>query len=504
MSTVHFDKINEAIVRVTSDDQGAMMELSEAFTFYVDGYKFMPAYRNKFWDGKLRLYDVRTGNLPYGLVHKALKITNSRGYNIEISDELSPSDPPSELEILKFISSLDIRHGGAPIEPRDYQIRAVVKSIQDGRKLIVSPTGSGKSLIIYLVLRYFLENSEESECGLVIVPTTSLVEQMAKDFADYSSHDNDFDAEEEVHKIYSGKQKDTHKRITITTWQTAVKCPRTWFLKYGMVVGDEAHGFKAKSLSQIMNSCVNAYYRIGATGTLDGLQCNELQLIGHFGPIYKVISTKDLIDNKTLADLKINCLVLQHGDEISKVVAKMDYKSEIATIVEHPQRNKFIKNLALDQKGNTLVLFNYVEKHGKPLYESILEAAHKDREVFYVSGEVKTEDRELIRALTEKESNAIIVASTQCFSTGINIKSLNNIIFAAPTKSQIRVLQSIGRGLRKSKDGKGTVVYDITDNFQWKKKKNYTLNHGVERVKIYAKEGFDYQIFEIPMDSPKV
>jgi superfamily II DNA or RNA helicase len=478
------------------------MDLGEAFTFWVDGYKFTPAYKNKFWDGKIRLFNVRTGELPFGLVSKALRICKERGYTVEISEELIPPPSPSEIEILKFIATLDLRAGGLKIEPRDYQIEAVTKAIQDGRKIIVSPTGSGKSLIIYIFLRWFLAQSESS--AMVVVPTTSLVEQMSKDFADYSSHDDDFDANEEVHGIYSGKERETKSRVVVTTWQTAIKCPRDWFLKFDCVIGDEAHNFKAKSLTTIMNNCVNAHYRIGTTGTLDGSTCNELVLIGLFGPVYKVISTKDLIENETLANLKIKCIVLNHGDEISKVVSRMDYKSEISTIVEHPTRNQFIKNLALDQKGNTLVLFNFVHKHGKPLHKLIEAEAAEDRQVFYVSGEVKTEDRELIRELTEQESNAIIVASTACFSTGINIKSLNNIIFAAPNKSQIRVLQSIGRGLRRSKDGRGTTVYDIADNFQWRKRKNYTLSHGVERVKIYAKEGFDYKIIEVPMSTPNI
>jgi len=267
-----------------------------------------------------------------------------------------------------------------------------------------------------------------------------------------------------------------------------------------MVIGDEAHLFKAKSLNTIMQNLVNASYRIGATGTLDGSECNELVLIGNFGPTYRVTTTKELIKDETLAALKIKCLVLQHDAELCKAVTKMNYQAEINTIVEHPNRNAFITKLALDQTGNTLVLFNLVHKHGKPLHAMISEAAIEGRHIFYVSGEVAVEDRERIREITEGETNAIIVASSQTFSTGINIKNLHNIIFSAPSKSQIRVLQSIGRGLRVADDGRHTTVYDLCDDFSGgRKKKNYTLKHGQSRIEMYLKEGFDYSIYNVPL-----
>ena len=498
MSQLQFHKVNESILRVSSNDSGILMELAEHFTFMAEGYKFIPSFRNKMWDGKIRLYDSRTGKLPYGLLFDALKFAKSRDYSIELSHEIVSRVPPSIDELKAFAASLKITNGASTISPRDYQLDAYCHACTEGRSLIISPTGSGKSLIIYLTVRWFLEHHDEKV--LLVVPTTSLVEQMTKDFADYSTTDDSFNAEEEIHKIYSGKEKNNFdSRIVITTWQSAITCPTPWFREYGMVIGDEAHLFKAKSLNTIMAACVNASYRIGATGTLDGSQCNERVLVGNFGPVHKVISTKELIDNNTLADLKVKCIVLNHTDELKKSVSKMDYKGEIDTLVSLQSRNNFIAKLAVDQTGNTLVLFNYVEKHGKPLHVLIRSMCGDERKVFYVSGEVNATDRENIREITEQEKNAIIVASTGTFSTGINIKNLHQIIFASPTKSQIRVLQSIGRGLRKSDNGNRTTVYDISDNFSWKKKKNYTMTHAIERIKIYAKEQFDYKIYEIDL-----
>jgi len=206
------------------------------------------------------------------------------------------------------------------------------------------------------------------------------------------------------------------------------------------------------------------------------------------------------MDEDTLADLKINILALKYPDEVSKdIVNSKDYHYEVSYLIGNIKRNRLITNLALDQEGNTLVLFQYVDKHGKPLYELIKDKAHKKRKVFYVSGEVDADVREEIRGIVEKQKNAIIVASLGTFSTGVNIKNLHNIIFASPSKSQVKVLQSIGRGLRKSDDGRGCTLYDIMDDMHYRQKKNYTLLHGIERMKIYRKEDFSYEIHEIKM-----
>jgi superfamily II DNA or RNA helicase len=495
---ITISKIDETKIHLDSNDRGALMELHECFTFYADNYKFMPAFRNKTWNGKIHLFDSRAQTLPYGLLPETLEFAKSRGYDVTLDKGFLERSAPKKEELERFVDELDIRSSGQRISPRPYQTSAFCHSLREGRSLVISPTGSGKSLIIYLLLRWRLIESDEKI--LIVVPTTSLVEQMKKDFADYSSHDPGFDAEKEVHQIYSGKEKNVFSsRVVVTTWQSAVNLRTEWFLQFSTIIGDEAHLFKAKSLNKIMGMLKNAEVRIGTTGTLDGSVCNELVLVGHFGPTHSVITTKELISSSTLASLKIKCLVLQHEPELKKVVSKLDYQGEIGAIVEHEGRNRFISNLALSQNGNTLVLYNLVDRHGKPLYDLICKCAREDRRVFFVSGDVDVKDRELTREITEKEKDAIIVASMGTFSTGINIRNLHTIIFAAPTKSQIRVLQSIGRGLRKSDDGRGTTVYDISDNFSWKNKKNYTMKHAMERISIYTRESFEYKVYEIPL-----
>jgi superfamily II DNA or RNA helicase len=493
-------KKDESKVLLRSDDSGILMELSEYFTFYAEGYKFMPAYRNKLWDGKIRLFDSRSQTIPYGLMKRVAEFCYERGYKLVYDETLKNHSFYERGDLEKFINESTISLKDKLIKPRDYQLDAFVHGIQNKRAILISPTGSGKSLIIYMMMRHYLSHEMDKKV-LVVVPTTSLVEQMYKDFESYSWQDESFDVEDDVHRIYSGKEKINFEgSVVITTWQSAIKLPLSWFSGYGMVIGDEAHTFKAKSLTTIMNRLVNAGFRIGTTGTIDDAISNKMTLEGNFGPVYKVTTTKELIDADTLAQLTIQCLVLKYSDEERKACKGLKYQDEIDHIVSHEKRNRFIVNLTCDQQGNSLVLYNLVEKHGKPLYNAFVEKLKgTGRKVFFVSGAVNADEREKIREVTEQEKNAVIVASVGTFSTGINIVNLHNIMFASPTKSQIRVLQSIGRGLRKTEDGQGTTIYDLADDLSWKKKKNYTLNHAIERVKIYAKEKFKYKIYEVPL-----
>jgi superfamily II DNA or RNA helicase len=338
--------------------------------------------------------------------------------------------------------------------------------------------------MIYSIVRYF---TEKQKTILLVVPTTSLVEQMYKDFDDYG-----WNAEEYCHKIYSGKEKSTDKNVVITTWQSIYNLPRSFFKNFDVVIGDEAHQFKSKSMVGFMTKMDNTKYRFGFTGTLDGSQTHKWVLEGLFGPSYKVTQTNELIEKGHLSKLQIKVLLLKHNENQFN-----EYEEEIQYLITHEKRNKFIKNLTLDLKGNSLVLFSRVETHGQPLYDLINSSASDERKIFFVHGGVDTEEREQVREITEKESNAIIVASYGTFSTGINIKNLHNVIFASPSKSRVRNLQSIGRVLRKGENKTKAVLYDIADDITYKSKKNYTLNHLIERIKIYNEEKFNYEIIQI-------
>lgn len=478
-SNIIISKVDEVYVKVHCD-RGVAMELSEYFTFYIPGYKFMPTFRNKMWDGKIRLFNTQNHELYYGLIPYIERFCQEREYTVECDSSVNSAEELSYDEAMKFINTL-----GIPFPPRDYQIKAFVYAIRNHRGLLLSPTASGKSLIIYLIARYL-------NCKtLIIVPTISLVSQLSKDFKDYG-----FDSDSNVHQITAGSTKESKNQIIISTWQSIYKQPKEWFNQFDLVVGDEAHLFKAKSLTSILTKMTTCAHRFGLTGTLDGTQTHKLVLEGLFGRVKQITTTKELIDAGNLAKFRIKALVLKHDDASCAANKNNKYQDEIDYIVSSQARNKFIRNLAISLKGNTLILFQLVEKHGEILHQMISDVAD-DRKVFYIHGGIGGDEREDVRRITEGESDAIIVASYGTFSTGVNIRNLHNVIFASPSKSKIRTLQSIGRGLRLGNNKEVATLFDIADDITYKSKKNFTLDHFMERMKIYNDEKFEYKIYTI-------
>jgi len=493
METLRIKKLNEVYNKIECEPSVAY-ELNDYFTFDVPGAKFMPAYRNKMWDGKIRLFNPMVCSLYSGLNRYVEEFCKTRNYTVEFDSDFD-CENFSLVEAREFVEKLNL-----PFQPRDYQLDAFVHGVRERRALLLSPTASGKSFIIYLLMRYYNAKT------LIIVPTTTLVHQLASDFESYGYRselaDNRFGNTDSfsfygVHKIYAGQEKSSEAQVTITTWQSVYKAPKEWFSKYDVVIGDEAHLFKAKSLTSILTKLEDCKYRFGFTGTLDGTQTHKLVLEGLFGPVRKVTTTADLIDQKHLSEFKIKAIVLSYPEEVRKMIARSaDYQAEMDYLVRSEARNKFIKNLALSLEGNTLLLFQFVDKHGTILNDMIKKEG-KDRKVFFVHGGVDGEQRDKIRGIVEKENNSIIIASYGTFSTGINIPSISNVIFASPSKSRVRNLQSIGRGLRKSENKQTATLFDISDDMSWKNKKNFTLLHFMERIKIYNEEKFDYKIYKV-------
>ena len=485
---IHISKLNEVYLKIECDNPGICYELVQYFTFEVPGHKFMPAYRNKMWDGKIRLFSDKTGKIYVGLLDYIKEFCDRNEIGYDIDDDVDDTKNVDKNNVEDFIKSLKPKSKGKDLTLRDYQSEAIWYGISKNRGMLISPTASGKSLIIYALIRYYNLLLKDKKI-LILVPTTSLVEQMYSDFIDYGWDDK------YLHRIYQGHEKDTDKPVIISTWQSLYKLDKKYFENFGCVVGDEAHLFKSKSLTTIMTKLINCKYRFGMTGTLDGTQTHRLVLEGLFGKVKKVTTTKELIDKDTLASLKIKCIVLKHKEEDCKAVKDLKYSEEIQYIVSHKTRNDFISRLCDNLSGNTLCLYQLVEKHGLVLYNLMKDF---NRKVFFIHGGVDTEDREKIRAITEKETNAIIIASYGTFSTGINIRNLHNVVFASPSKSRIRVLQSIGRGLRKSDKGDlDPTLLDIADDFSYKDRKNFTLNHFLERINIYNEEQFEYKIDKI-------
>lgn len=485
-------------MRIRSEDRGVLYDIASYFTFKTPGYFFMPAYRNGTWDGTIRLFNTRTQTMPRGLLHRLARFCMDRGHELDFSavDSMEPRQEKLSVEEAElYLRSLNPTYKGAPLEPHKHQIDALSHTITHGRSVLLSPTSSGKSLVIYALARWHAE--EKGRRVLIIVPNIGLVSQLAGDFLDYSSADGWADGNCQL--IMEGKSKEIDNQVVISTWQSIYKLDRAWFRQFDAVIGDEAHHFKAKSLVEIMGKAERAFHRTATTGTLDGTQVHRLVIEGEFGPVHSVTTTKELMDNDIVSLLSIKAILLEHPQATIKAAKGLKYHEEMEFLCKSNRRTEFIVNLASGLKGNTLVLYQFVGMHGEELHRRIQEAC-PGRKVFFIHGDVVSEDRMTAREEMENSDDCIIVASYQTFATGISIRKLHNVVFASPFKSEIRLRQSIGRQLRKHPDKKKAMLFDIGDilcDDPRKAKVNYTLEHFRHRIDAYKSEGFDYTIGKV-------
>lgn len=482
ISDVVLEPVNAAFIRVVAEP-GIINELADAFSFYAPNYKYHPKFKYGIWDGKLHILNRRNYNIYAGLQTEVEKTCERLGYSVS-SPNLKVNKEFSLAEASAFVKGLNLP---AKFEVRDYQLKSFVDCVRARRALYLSPTASGKSLIIYFLTQFY------SGKKLIIVPTTSLVEQMAGDFEEYGYQG-------QISKIYASKDKENLHEIAVSTWQSAVRLDEKWFKQFTTFIGDEAHKFQAKSLVDISGRLSLAESRFGFTGSLDGSKTNEMVLQGLFGPLKKQVTTDDLIQAGHIAKPIIKCIQFKYPEAVCKQLRGSTYAEEKEFIVTHEGRNNFIKNLALSLKGNTMVLFQYVDKQGKPLYELIRAAAPSDLSVEYISGETDTSQREETRIGVLQGGSSITVASQGVFSTGINIPGINNIIFASPSKSRILIMQSIGRGLRLAEGKTSFKLFDLADDLSHKKHTNYTFNHFAMRLKFYIQEKFQYKLYKVDME----
>jgi superfamily II DNA or RNA helicase len=479
-------KINEVFVKVFCDYSVAR-EISERFSFEIPNARFHPKVKAGVWDGVIRLLNLKTGQIYLGLLDKLLEFAKEKNYQVEFDGDFGKENF-SVHEAKEFIKTLNLPNF---IEIRDYQIEAFVHCVRERRALSLLPTSSGKSLLLYWLIRYF-----QDQKTLIIVPTVNLVNQLFKDFKDYG-----WDSEENIHKIFSGQEKETQKKCIISTYQSMAKLPPSYLKKFGHIIVDECHTAKSKSITSILESMPNTRYRFGFTGTLDGTETNENTLRGLFGEVKRFITTSELIEQGYATPVRVKGLVLNYKEIPQKYLRGLDWDGENEVIHGYEKRHKFIANLALSIKGNTFVMFRIIS-HGEELYRLINEMNTENRKILLVHGQLDKEGKETRNNLKEilaKETNAIVVASFGTSSTGLNVPALDNIIFTTSYKNQIKVLQSIGRILRKAAGKNIATLYDIADNFNIKNKPNILIRHFFERIKMYAEEKFPYKIYEVSL-----
>ena len=469
MTDIHIEELDASFIRVHCEPH-ISQEIAEDFTFYAPNYQHDPRYKRRIWDGKIRLFTAR--NLLYaGLKDRLLEWTKEKGYSHDYEYRCNARNPIAIEEWVR-------ENTPKKFEIRPYQLDILHRCVDYGRATVLSPTASGKSLIIFWLAQFYFDKV------LIIVPTINLVNQMYADFKEYGMNPDN------IHKVYEGVDPNTKKDIVISTWQSIYKMEPDYFEQFGVVVGDECHGFKAKSLTHIMKQCTNAQYRFGFTATLSNdAPVHELVLEGLFGPIIRGETTKELIKQEYLSELDINIEVLEHSESERKAMRTADYNAESNFLINHKNRNAFIKDLVISLKGSTFVLFRNIA-HGKELYEQI----SKERKCHLVYGETEADLREAIRLLANVDDTTIVCASYGVFSLGVNVPNLRNILLASPYKSKIKVLQSIGRSLRRTETKTNATIYDVVDDLSIGSHNNYGIKHYLERIKLYNKELFPYTI----------
>jgi superfamily II DNA or RNA helicase len=509
--TIIVESIDNSFLYIDTEPTIAR-ELSDFFSFFTPNYKFMPAYKNGRWDGKTRLYKILGSVLPTGLFNILTTFASERNYTVIDNRTQTTLKTPSDSEIEAFMANLKPYSNGKLIFHYDYQKEAIKKSLETNRATILSATSSGKSLIIYSLVRWYQKHLTNKI--LILVPTVNLVTQMYSDFGEYSEFDDTWNVEDNVYQIRQGKKKNQHdKQVYISTWQSVYKMPEEYFSQFDAVMCDEVHLASANSIIGIMEKSKEAFVRIGFTGTLKDMKLHQLTIVGLFGDIKQVTTARDLMDRGFITKLDIKFMILKYNQNIckeinrrvveritstGKKIYRKNYPVELDFITQCVARNMYICNLASVLPGNTLILFNKVAKHGKPLYK-LLSSKIKNKKVYYISGETKAEEREAIRKAMEKEKDSILVASYGTLSTGVSITSLQFVIFASPYKSEIKVLQSIGRILRKKKGKNKAVLFDLVDDFRYKKQMNYSFKHFQRRYEIYKKEKFPISVSEFQL-----
>lgn len=475
-------------------ERAILSELSSYFTFAVPSAEYHPAYRRGAWDGRLRLFNVNSQILPAGLYDRLSHFCASRQYGLDPGVRIAPGAATSVEEAASYLEHLQPKWKGQILTPHDFQVEALAKAMSCGRLTILSPTSSGKSLILYALARWRCEFFPGRT--VIIVPNLGLITQLESDFHEYCGNAW---AAKNVQTMSGKTDKVGRCPVIIATWQTLHKLPPEWFDEVTAVFGDECHLFRADSLVGVMGKAKKAEFRIGCTGTLDGTKIHQFQIEALFGPVHRTTTTKELMDRDIVSKLKIERIVLQWDKTTKSRYNGLTYPDEIQGICQSKARNRFLANLALSRKGNTLVLFRFVE-HGKELVRLIKEKA-PDRIVHLVYGAVAPTEREAIRQEVEAGKDIVVVASYATFATGISIRRLFHVIFACPLKSPILLRQAIGRELRKSVDKDIAILYDLADDLRSGKWVNYAYRHSKLRMIAYEEDSFDVHQSKVDIKS---
>jgi len=499
-----FTKINEVyflVEGITSSDIIDIQELYLNFQYMHPNAKFMPAYKNGSWDGEVRFINYLDSNrdkalAPVGLLRPIMEFCSSR--QIELIFE----NGDIGIRELKHFDKIDIYFDKVlnpslpgKMELRDYQRKAIKQALKIQKATLISPTGSGKSLILYGYIRWILDHEfEENDRLLLVVPNTTLVEQMAKDFIGYG-----YKRVNNIEKIYHGQEKNFSSQIIISTWQSLYKYEYEFFEQFRGIIIDECHGAKANKLRYVSENCINAEFRLGTTGTLQSDLLERYQVTSHLGTPFRTKTTVELVSEGHLSEFLVKNTVLKWKTKEKLELSTFD--EEYSAVLKCPERRdlivNFIQNVYNNEPvGTFLVLGNRID-YLKDMYAKLKE---KYDNVYLIYGEIKEKDRQVILEKIKK-CGGILVANLSILGTGINIPNVFQIVVATPFKSaDILAIQMIGRAIRLYSGKKMATIYDFFDKIPIKGKQHNNIFKWLQvKEDVYRREGYKHNTYQIEM-----
>lgn len=490
---LHIDESKEFLV-IDSCTTQEYEQLKLSFTKKVKSYKFSPAYKSGAWDGNISF--IRGNMLPASSYKYLFDLCQEFGFECEISNLEELFD--NEIDYDEFVDWVNDFFKDNPIKPRYYQIDASFRMLKYKRCCANLCTSAGKTLIAFIVFAYLLSHGIAKKI-MMVVPKIDLVLQPSGDFNEYNNGKLDI----KIQQIFSGCKPQKDANIYIGTYQSLRNECQEFFDQFDVVLTDEVHLATSSSQLKIMDAC-KFPYRLGLSGTIPVPKyADGLTIISNFGPIVINVPASQLQNEGYISNCKVTQVRLNYTNETQKDQFKNAKKSlvnigkggemfalETKFVNESEKRFNVVVKLISKTDKNTMVLF-HTKEYGKKIFKWLKENTTKI--VYYIDGDIDKKVREEIRKRMEINNDVVLVASFGTSSTGISINRIFNVFFVNSFKSTSTILQSIGRGLRKSdKIGKDFVnIYDISDDLY---SGCYVMAHARERLKIYESQNFPYEI----------
>jgi superfamily II DNA or RNA helicase len=458
-------QVDPLTLQILTKDREDINKVKEGLTAYVEGFEFMPAGKGGNWDGKTSMISTN-GSFPYGILFDIIKVHKKHFSNIPIKLSKTTKSIFTGPEI-------DIEYN-LSLKPRPYQKDCIESALKHTKGIIRSSTASGKSLVIAYIISNLFSNKilGKSNKALIVVPSKGLIKQFHNDLVEYGIDDK------KIGEVYSNR-KQWDKNIVISTWQSLSR-NRKKLNEFGCIIVDEVHGAKSYELKKCLQKATTAKYRLGFTGTMHVSDLDNWNTKAYLGPIIREYPSGLLAEEGWIS----KCNVQMINIEYQKQMWKGTYNDVKDEVFNRPYRMKFIEKLVKELDHNVLLLVGKVEDEG-----DVLKAWLKDdcgKTVEFLSGKDKVEVREEWRKRCMKEKNIALIATYGIYQQGVNIPNLKYVILVSPFKSKIRVLQSIGRSLRKHADKEnGAYIFDLCDQTKYFKK------HSDIRLRYYNAEKFN-------------